>query len=583
MDKCWLKNYPFSSVRNHYVNLGNFSMNHLLKIIATLTMACAIPSGFAAEQKPAPTTPNKTLSASDLLLLDDGRSGKGNLIATTGIRGFSKPPSPTAHALIMTIGDYQGNIPKLKGVAFDAASAAEIAQRIGVPAANIHFVKDSELTLEGIRRAFDELEAKLTGNDQVFIYYSGHGGRQLLEENGVERCAESLITVDGQGFSDVELEDRLKNISKKSQKTIAFLDACHSGGATTRSVASKQALYTAKSWTPPGQSCVKPTNVLTRNIVVTKVAGNGAGNFVHVAAARDSEISLDQPGKGGVATQAWLACLSGAAKDIDGSGGLSADEVRVCAQSRIDQQLKDVVGYLPHHVALNGNSSMVLSYAATSTTSPPPAPMPAPVVAATTPALKPLLAQAPIATAPVVKPSALATLNDIYNSRDDRRLTTLTTAKPILKIGKDNIDFTLTTREGGYVYLLMVGSDGQTFDLLFPNQLDQNNLMQAGSSLRLPTQGWQLSAEGPPGKNTLLAVVTDSPREFGHAGLKPSGPFSAIDAAGAKDIQLVTTGTGASKPNAATCSDASAVRNLAVKKQCSTGYSAALLTIEEVR
>jgi hypothetical protein len=185
---------------------------------------------------------------------------------------------------------------------------------------------------------------------------------------------------------------------------------------------------------------------------------------------------------------------------------------------------------------------------------------------------------APIA---IAKPSAIAALNDIYNSRDDRRLTTLTAAKSSLKIGKDFIDFTLTSREGGYVYLLMVGSDGQTFDLLFPNQLDRNNVIEAGGSLRLPRPAWQLSAEGPPGKDTLLAVVSDSPRDFGLAGLKPSGPFSAIEAMGAKDIQLVTA--GAAKPADTQCSDPQATRNLAVKKRCSTGYAAALLTVEEVR
>jgi hypothetical protein len=340
-------------------------MKHLTGLAIAATLAGWFPATHAADPKPAPSTSSKAITAAELLKLDDGRSGKGNLIATTGIRGFSKPASPTAHALIMTIGDYQGNIPKLKGVTYDAATAADIAQRMGVPVSNIHFMKDSELTLEGMRRGFDELEAKLGGNDQVFIYYSGHGGRQILEQDGVERCAESLITVDGQGFFDVELEERLKSLSKKAQKTVVFLDACHSGGVTTRSVGATAPLYSAKSWTPPGQNCVKPTNVLTRNIVLNKTPGNGGGNFVYIAAARDSEISLDQPGKGGVATQAWLNCLSGTAKDIDGSGGLSAEEVRTCAQDRIDQQLKNVQGYLPHHVAINGNSAMVLSYALT--------------------------------------------------------------------------------------------------------------------------------------------------------------------------------------------------------------------------
>lgn len=557
-------------------------MKKMHGLILAATFTTVLNLAHAAEpvkEKPALTKP---LSAAALLQLDDGRSGRGNLIATTGIRGFSKPPSATSHALIMTIGDYQGNIPKLKGVPFDAATATEIAQRMGVPAANIRALKDGELTLEGMRRAMDELEAKLGGNDQVFIYYSGHGGRQLVQEDGEDRCAESLITVDGQGFTDTEMESRLKRFSDKAQKTIVFLDACHSGGVTTRAVSSAPAAYMAKSYTPPGLSCVKPTNILTRGILAPKAAGNGGGNFVHIAAARDSEISLDQPGRGGVASQAWLACLSGAAKDTDGSGGLSAQEIQTCAQGRIEDQLKGAQGFLPHHVSIIGNPAMVLSYAVKETAPaavPATAAIPAPVSA---PVKVPVVLAVPAVVAPpAAPPSALAALNDIYNNRDDRRLVTLTAAKSSLKIGRDNLDFTLSSREGGYVYLMMVGSDGQTFDLLFPNQLDRNNLIEVGGSMRLPRPAWQLSAEGPPGKDTLLAIVTDSPRDFSEAGLKPSGPFSAVAAVAAKDIQLVTS--GGAQASAAECESPAATRNISIKKSCSTGYAAALLTVEEVR
>lgn len=563
-------------------------MKRIVWLAILTALGATLGLAHAADPKTDKTPAAKPLGGAALLQLDDGRSGRGNLIATTGIRGFSKPPSATAHALIMTIGDYQGNIPKLKGVPYDSATANDIARRMGVPAANIRTLKDGDLTLEGMRRAFDELEAKLGGNDQVFIYYSGHGGRQLVQEDGKERCAESLITVDGQGFTDLEMESRLKRFSEKAQKTIVFLDACHSGGATTRSMNLTNAAYAPKSYTPPGLSCAKPTNVVTRSISQPKPAGNGGANFVYIAAARDSEVSLDQPGRGGVASQAWLACMSGAAKDLDGSGGLSAEEIQVCAQSRIEQQLKGAQGFLPHHVSINGNPAMVLSYAvkdATATAalgaseaSPAAvAPVPPAVPATAEPAPTGLNAQ-PQAAA---KPSALAALNDIHNSRDDRRLVELTSADPTLKIGRDAIKLTLTSREGGYVYLLMVGSDGQTFDLLFPNQLDRNNLIEPGASMRLPRPSWRLTAEGPPGKDTLLAIVTDNPRDFGDAGLKPSGPFSAVEAVAAKDIQLVTAGS--TQPVDAECANPANTRNLAIRKRCSTGYAAALLTIEEVR
>ena len=188
------------------------------------------------------------------------------------------------------------------------------------------------------------------------------------------------------------------------------------------------------------------------------------------------------------------------------------------------------------------------------------------------------------APAPAARPSAIAALRDIYNSRDDRRLVTLESPRKALKIGVDTFDFTLTSREGGYVYLLMVGSDGQTFDLLFPNQLDRNNQIDPGGALRLPRSAWQLTVEGPPGRDTLLAVVTDNPRDFSAAGLKPSGPFSEVQAAAAKDIQLVTSATLGARAVEDECSSpAASTRNLAIRKRCSTGYGAALLEIEEAR
>lgn len=573
----------------------------LLTITLTVLTAHSAWAAGAGTSVPSPTLSKD----SALLQLNDGRASSGNLLATTGTRGFSKPASASAHALIMTIGDYQAGIPKLKGVPHDTTTATEIATRMGVPAANIVALKDGELTLEGMRKALDAMEAKLSGNDQLFVYYSGHGGRQLVREESGERCAESLITVDGQAFTDTELEQRLKKLSQKTQKTIVFLDACHSGGVTTRSLGNVAPAYLAKSYSPPGQTCTKPTNILTRNIVISKTPGTGAANFVHIAAARDSEVSLDQPGRGGVASQAWLACLAGAAKDSDESGGLSAQEIQACAQERIDKQLGGAQGFLPHHVTITGNTAMVLSYAVqqaavpttTSSATPSPvagvlptaaaflggsaaAPVPPPSNAPTFPAtpVSPLPATPP-AFAPA-KESALAALNDINNSRDDRRLVSIHAEKTQLKIGKDKVDFTITSREGGYLYVLMVGSDGKTFDLLFPNQIDGNNLLEPGANLRLPRPSWAMSAEGPAGKNTLLAIVSDAPRNFEGAGLRASGPFSSADALAAKDIQLVTT---MNSDSLSECSSPAAVRNLAIKKRCSAGYAAALITLEEVQ
>ena len=128
--------------------------------------------------------------------------------------GISRPESPNVHALIMAIGAYQKGITPLLGVQYDVETATQIAKRMGVMEKNIHVYRNEQLTLPGMKNAFDELEAGVQPDDQVFIYYSGHGGRQLVNEpDRGERCAEALITVDGDGFVDTELEARLKRLS----------------------------------------------------------------------------------------------------------------------------------------------------------------------------------------------------------------------------------------------------------------------------------------------------------------------------------------------------------------------------------
>lgn len=581
------------------------------------------------------------VSQGSVLALESGRSGHGDLIATTGIRGISRPASPQIHALIMTIGAYREGIPQLTGVKYDAETARQIARRMGVQEGNMRILRDDELTLEGMGSAFDQLENQVQQDDQVFIYYSGHGGRQLVkEENREDRCAESLISVDGYGFVDNELEARLKRLSAKAQKLIVLLDACHSGGATTRALVANapSAEFTPKYWQGKGgmDACAKPVNVVTRGILAgTRSVGSGANNYTYIAAARDNEISLDQPGKGGVASQAWLECMSGAAQDLDGSGGLSAEEIRACAQEKIDRKLSGAVGVLPHHVSITGNSRTVLGFAADASAAislpPPTAVMAAPVPAAPAPAAPaqvapttvvsaptvsttippasaalPVPAAAPLSPAPTAaastaapaapmpaaepppappaKPNPVATLEDIFGNRDDRRLVEMKTARQKLKIDQDKLEFTLTSSHEGHVYLLMVGTDGTTFDLLFPNQLDRNNLIQAGETLKLPRPSWELAVQGPPGKDTLLAIVTESPRDFSRLGMQPAGPFSVIDAqavpTGSRDIQLVTGSS--SNAGAGECL-MQKTRNLAVQKRCSNAYGAALLIIEEAR
>src|SRR5262245_46609776 len=291
---------------------------------------------------------------------------------------LAMPALAETHALIMTISNY--NVPgvqPLRGVAEDAASAKEIARRLGVKDANMIFLTDGQLTHAGMSAAFDRLNERIAPNDNVFIYYSGHGGRALVRDPE-DRCAEALITVDGYGFMDTDVEAKLKTLGRKANKMVVFLDACHSGGVTTRAASPRfQPKYFPRS--ASSETCSTPVNVLKKKIGAgTRSVGSGAQNYTYIAAARDNEVSLDEPGRGGVATQAWLECMRGRARDLDGSGAITADEIQACAQEIINDKLRNVPGYSAHHISILGNSRAVLAFNRLE----PPAAAPAPVATA---------------------------------------------------------------------------------------------------------------------------------------------------------------------------------------------------------
>jgi len=504
------------------------------------------------------------------------------------------------YGLLIFNGDYQGGIPKLEGVKHDVASARSIAHLMGVKDENMQV--HQELTLEGMRNAFDQLDQRVTSGDKVFIYYSGHGGRQYVTVP-VERCGESLVSINGGFFSDAELEEHLQKLSGRAQKVIAMLDSCHSGGVTTRAVQNKK--FTPKYWSKGGQdACYKPSNIVTRSISkATRSAGTGGKNYVYIAAAKNDEVSLDQPDKGGFATLAWAECMAGEAKDADGSGGLTAEEIRVCAQQKIDAQTKGLEGVLPQHISVIGNSDLVMTLVASK------ADTPVIQVTPTTPlgqdkcrdsdkrnlavnracseadgvSITAAQVSAPSVvqlTIPVAQSGAPATLLDIFNGRDDRRTVTITPVKNRLKIGSDKFSFSLRSSHTGYLYLLMVGSDGNTFDLLFPNKLDGDNYIKADQTLQFPRPSWEVVAQGPVGTDHILAIVSDAPRDLSQLSITNAGPFSVVSATstGQRDIQRVTSTASAAQQSE--CSD-SKKRNLAVKQICSDAYGAALESVEE--
>jgi hypothetical protein len=456
-------------------------------------------------------------------------------------------------------------IPALLGVKEDMKSALAIAKAMGIPLANTRILQDQQATKDGILEALRELGEATADGARTFVYYSGHGTR--WQDGQVGGCVEGLLTYDYKVITNGEIAAITKKLSDKADKFLSMFDACHSAGVAPQ-LAGTRALgvttLTPKFFMKAGagaNACSQPTNLRTRGLLGESTRlGALPENFVQITSSLATEVSFDEPGKGGIATQAVRDCLLGKATDLNASGAVSMAEIQQCAQKIVNQRLQNNVDVTPSHVTVSGNRNLIPvqrpkppaatpapQVVALAPVVPIPVPTPTPVsVQPTTPPPPPPVATpvptpapAPLAPPPVSAPSvpmapgvtpsptaltkppkpepalaSLATLKDIEQQRNPKRVVKVSLSKVALKIGKDELDFKVTSNHDGYVYLVMLGSDAKSFYILFPNGLDGNNRISAGKPMRLPKPDWQVKAAGPAGTDQLLVMVSDSPRKL---------------------------------------------------------------------
>jgi hypothetical protein len=486
-----------------------------------------------------------------------------------GVR--SLPARNSRHALIIGIGRYaDAHIAPLPGARVDRESATQMAQAMQVPAANMRYLHDEQATGDAIRRALRDLGERVQEGDRVFIHFSGHGTR--FNDVSAGGCVEALLAHDGGASGTItnrEMAQLLQPMTRRTDKLFVMYDACHSGGVIARDAQAR-----TRGILLPGDEgrlrpkfsaisdeCSKPVNVKTRNLMV-EAADKGAlpNDIIHVSSSRDNEISFDDELKGGLATQFMRDCMLRDARDHDGSGAISVEEIRACAQEKINQRMRNDADFKPHHLVLSGNAGFVPAWFGNSQLAAPP--------------------QALAATSAVPPPlTGAQALRQIFEQRDAKRRVQVTQARERLRIGRDPLDFKVQSDRAGYVYVAMAGSDNRALQLLFPNDLDRDNRIDAGRPLALPRAQWRLRPAGPPGTNELLVIVADGPRDL--SALAKEGPFTASlnDAAGRAALgSLLTRSRPAGED--AHCAAAAARQN---RPQCSDAFGAVLFKVEEIQ
>lgn len=569
--------------------------------------------------------------ASTASTMDSGREVAGNTALTLGVRAL--PPRANRHALIIGISQYADpNTPQLPGVKWDRQSATQMAQSMQVPVENIHYLQDDQATGNGIRKALQELTDRVQEGDRVFIHYSGHGTRYLDPVTGT--CTEALLAYDGGQsslISNREMAGLLSGITNKTDKLFVMYDACHSGGVAqaaatlrTRSIVGpsggEEGALSPK-FVSTSEECGRPVNVKTRNLVIEATAkGTLPQDIIHLSASRDNEISFDDEAKGGLATQYVRDCMLRDAKDLDNSGSISIDEIRQCAQEKIDKRMATSANYKPHNLVLNGNAAFVPAWfsqaalAPVMVTAPMATPTPtqfsvAPSASANLAATKPTsapvdipvptqVAAAPVKPAPAATPAPVVTpgpapvsvaqvpapltgeqaLRQMFEQRDAKRKVQVSVNQSSLKIGKDALEFSVQSDRAGYLYIALSGSDNKSLYLLFPNDLDQTNKIESGQKLQLPRPNWRVKAGGPAGTDNLLVILADAPRDISKLAASKAGPFmvSLNDANGRAQLGALMTSSKAG--GEAQCLGAAARSNPAM---CSDAYGAVMVSVEE--
>ena len=292
------------------------------------------------------------------------------MIAMFSVVGFCTPifAAEGRHALIIGIGEYSeaSNTPPLNGIPVDMVNARRMAKEMGVSDESIVELRNDLATKENIQSEFKKLANKVKAGDRVFIYHSGHGARYLQGNvciEGLQTYTKGVFTVTDV-LSEADIASYTIPISEKADKVLMVIDTCFSGGvinAKTRSLNST--LKIQPKTNPVHQQCdvgvnqVKPRSLLSE----LKRFGVHQENFVQIAAANNDEFSWDSKELGGLATHTLTQCLTGEATDLNKSGAVSLDEVRACAQLKLNELMKphENLGMLPSQIQIRGNRNLI--------------------------------------------------------------------------------------------------------------------------------------------------------------------------------------------------------------------------------
>jgi hypothetical protein len=173
------------------------------------------------------------------------------LLLTGFLQSFPQQPLVTKRALIFAIGDYPPssgwtNLSSLRDVQYIKNMLANQDFKPD----NIAVISDKDATIDGIKKAFEDLIAKVNKRDIVVIHFSSHGEQVEADNNnkmdGLDECIVTYNAVYPDKSTDFQKDQaqylrghvigsylrRLRIALADSGDVIVFMDNCHSGSGT---------------------------------------------------------------------------------------------------------------------------------------------------------------------------------------------------------------------------------------------------------------------------------------------------------------------------------------------------------------
>ncbi|MEG4197273.1 caspase family protein [Microcoleus sp. Pol12A5] len=234
---------------------------------------------------------------------------------------------PNVYALLIGIDYYLPNrlYKSLKGSVRDINLVASyLSQTLKIPSERIFRltspnpevpetieIKDPEPTYANIVAQFHAITQIAQPGEQVYIHYSGHGGRTTTiypELKGNDQLDEGIVPMDvgnesGRYLRDVELATLLKRMTDKGLIVTLVLDSCHSGEATRGDDVAIRGIgeidtapRDCESLVAPQQELIENWQALTDGTAASITPGRWlpqSRDYVLLAACRPSEYAYE--------------------------------------------------------------------------------------------------------------------------------------------------------------------------------------------------------------------------------------------------------------------------------------------------